>query len=179
MRRLVLVLAAAAMAACSSSVSPTHPSAVETRGPMASKYADTTFVASRASVQFQVTDRNSNGLATAFSSFKQVLAPALYKYTTGPYEIKDPPAGSGKQWELVIMDATAVIAPQAGNDPDVQIIPNKNPDDALTGQKLNAINAWLATTDFGVTATSGQSVRQVLEAILIAMGHSPDAAGQL
>jgi hypothetical protein len=49
----------------------------------------------------------------------------------------------------------------------------------LTGNRLIQMNDWLAKTDFGVTATSGQTVRQVLTAVLVALNHSPDAPGEL
>jgi hypothetical protein len=144
---------------------------------MASRYANATYVASRGFEQPAVLERNASGLATVFHATKLVWAPALYKYTMGPYVIKED--RGTHQWTLVIMDANAVIAPQAGQDADVQIIPDRNLDQVLSGQKLKAANDWLALTDFGVVATSGQTVRQVLEAILVAINHTSDAAGEL
>jgi hypothetical protein len=176
-----MLLAAAVVlvsAACQGrAANPIRPSAIGGgSGSMASRYANATYVASRGFEQFQVIERNQNGLATAWNT-KLIWAPALYKYTTGPYVIKED--RGTHQWTLVIMDAAAVIAPQAGQDADVQIIPDRNLDTVLTGQKLKAANDWLALTDFGVTATSGQTVRQVLTAVLVALNHSPDAPAEL
>jgi hypothetical protein len=156
---------------------PTSPSALGGgSGSMASRYANATYVASRGYEQFQVIERNQNELATAWNT-KLIWAPALYKYTTGPYVIKED--RGTHEWTLVIMDAAATIAPQAGQDPDVQVIPDRTLDQVLTGNRLIQMNDWLAKTDFGVTATSGQTVRQVLTAVLVALNHSPDAPGEL
>lgn len=144
-----------------------------------SRYADTTYVASRGFVQPLVLTRRASGLATSFHPTRLIWAPALYKYTTGPYDIKEHRVGDAPSWTLCIMDADASIAPQAGQDDDVQVIPDRNLTTVLTGQKLTAANEWLAKTDFGVVATSGQTVRQVLEAILVALAHSADAPGDL
>jgi hypothetical protein len=178
MRRLLTAAAILAVAGCQGrTANPVSPSAIGGGdGSMASRYANATYVASRGYEQFQVIERNQNGLATAWNT-KLIWAPALYKYTTGPYVIKED--RGTHQWTLVIMDAAAVIAPQAGQDTDVQVIPDRTLDQVLTGNRLNQMNDWLAKTDFGVTATSGQTVRQVLTAVLVALNHSPDAPAEL
>ena len=142
------------------------------------RYADATYVASRGFEQPAVLTRNASGLALTFHATRLVWAPALYKYTSGPYVIKEGRI-VGKQWTLCIMDNVAVIAPQAGSDVDVQVIPDRNLTTVLTGARLNAANDWLANTDFGVTATSGQTVKQLLEAILIALNNGASAVDEL
>lgn len=159
---------------------PTAPSGAATVQPgvaMASRYTDTTFVASRGYIMPAIIDRNNNQLAISFHPSKTIWAPALFKYSLGPFVIKED--RGVKEWTLCIMDNNASIAPQAGQDLDVQVIPDRRLDLSLTGIRLIQINDWLVQTDFGVVALEGQTTRDVLKAVLIALRHSPDAADEL
>ena len=102
---------------------------------------------------------------------KPILIPKLDQYV-GNYEVK----ADGTNWCVVIVDNDAEIPGAANSDPDLFILNTVGElDVALAGPKRTNLNNVLAQTTWGVTALSGETARQVLNKIRIAMGHSPQS----
>lgn len=120
-----------------------------------------------------VTVRSATGLATGFNTAHQIIAPTLYKYGSG-FEVKD--NYPTKLWCLCVQDADTVVDSSVAGDPSVLLLPlGWKMLDVLSGGQRNQANTALAQTDIGVTVAAGQTVHDMVDAILVALNHSPGA----
>jgi hypothetical protein len=124
-------------------------------------------------VQPAVKDRSATGLALTFIEGHDINAPSLYKYGVG-FEVKD--NYPTKQWALCVQDADTLVDSSVAGDPDVILLPlGWTMDKVLSGGERNQANNALDTTDIGVTVSAGQTVHDMVDAILVALNHSPGA----
>lgn len=134
----------------------------------------------RAFDQPAVLSRDATGLPLTFNANKVRWIPAIYKYCAGGFNVVE--AHGIKTWVLVFMhNDGAPINIGAASDPDIKQIPNTwTLDTVMTGATLTNVQAWLNSTDFGVTVIDGWTLRQTLRAIGDAMqqtaGFDPDQA---
>lgn len=134
------------------------------------------YVLSKGSDQPVATARDASGLATEFGT-KIIWAPAIYKYTVGPYVVKE--WRGTIVWTLTLVSINALIAPEANSDNDVKIISPGKLDKVMTNQQITAARNWIANSDIQATITNGMTVKQVIVAILNGLGQSTDAEAQL
>ena len=75
-----------------------------------------------------------------------------------------------------MQDADTLVDSSVAGDPDVILLPlGWTMDKVLSGGERNQANSALDTTDIGVTVSAGQTVHDMVDAILVALNHSPGA----
>lgn len=132
---------------------------------------------SQISNQPSVITRSATGLATSFHATKRVNAPAIYRYGVG-YEIFE--QWPTKAWALVLQDEDTLVDASVVDEPGVKIMPaGWTVATVFNNAQANNVNAALADTDIGVTVSAGESVYNLLNKILVALGHTPGAADHI
>lgn len=123
--------------------------------------------------QPSVMTRSATGLALTFNTAHQIFAPVLEKYGSG-YEVKDD--NPNKIWCLCVQDADTLVDNSVASDPDVILLPlGWVMTKVLTAGEASAVNTNLAVTDIGITVSAGMTVHDMVNAILVALRHSPGA----
>lgn len=117
--------------------------------------------------------RSATGLITAAVEGHQIIAPTLYKYGTG-FEVKD--NFPTKTWCLCVQDADTIVDTSVAQDSTVILLPlGWTMDKVLSGGERNQANNALSQTDIGVTVSQGMTVHDMVDAVLVALNHSPGA----
>jgi hypothetical protein len=135
------------------------------------------YVLSQGIVQPAVLTRSNTGLALTFSS-KQIWAPTIYKYTAGPFVVKE--WRNTLTWTLTLVSIHAAIAPEANSDSTVKILSPGQLTQVLNAAQATAAQNWVNNSDIpNVVITAGMTVKDAIIAILNGLGQSSDAALQL
>ena len=120
--------------------------------------------------------RSVTGLVLTFGTHS-AISPAVYKYAVG-YVVKE--NYPNKVWALCVQDEDTLIDSGILSDPDTIVLPaGWTMATVLSAGQASAANSALAQTDIGITVTAGQTVYQMIDAILVALNHSPGAVDTL
>ena len=75
-----------------------------------------------------------------------------------------------------MQDADTIVDTSVAQDPTVILLPlGWTMDKVLSGGERNQANNALSQTDIGVTVAQGMTVHDMVDAVLVALNHSPGA----
>jgi hypothetical protein len=128
-----------------------------------------TFYLTKAFEQPAVTKRSETGLAIELHPTKRTWGGALYRYA-GKFEVKED--RGQKEWSLFICPEGAKIDPSFESDPLVAKCPEYDLKAQLSGERRDAVQAWLDKSDLGVTLPTHCTLRRVMGLIQKALRHT-------